>query len=195
MVDQRKLPSAEVTVRCKTVNEVAKAIRTMVIRGAPAIGVAAAMGVALAPRAAGATGTRQFAAEFQKTPGDLPAATRPTASILFWAIERMKRRSPTGALAGESVEQLAALRPRRGSQIHDEDVASCRAIGAFGGGACPDGARALTYRNAGAWRPRDTARALGVVRGAVEAGEARSPCSPTRHARSCEGARLTAWSW
>src|ERR687897_3566537 len=90
MVDQRKLPSAEVYVTCKTAAEVAKAIKTMVIRGAPAIGVAAAMGIALGMRRSSATGTKQFTTEFQKT-CDLMAATRPTAVNLFWAIDRMKR--------------------------------------------------------------------------------------------------------
>ena len=90
MIDQRKLPSAEVYVTCKTAPEVARAIKTMVIRGAPAIGVAAAMGIALGMRKSKATGTKQFATEFQKT-CDLLAATRPTAVNLFWAIDRMKR--------------------------------------------------------------------------------------------------------
>src|SRR5881409_4354334 len=90
MIDQRKLPAEEVYVRCKTAPEVAKAIKTMVIRGAPAIGVAAAMGIALGMRRSKATGTKQFATEFQRT-CDLMAATRPTAVNLFWAIERMKR--------------------------------------------------------------------------------------------------------
>jgi len=91
MIDQRKLPSQEVYVRCKTAAEVARAIKTMVIRGAPAIGVAAAWGIAIGMRRSTATGTQKFAAEFQKT-CDLMAATRPTAVNLFWAIERMKRR-------------------------------------------------------------------------------------------------------
>src|SRR5687767_15181878 len=89
MIDQRKLPSAEVYVSCKTAAEVAKAIKTMVIRGAPAIGVAAAMGIALGMRRSRASGTKQFTTEFQKT-CDLMAGTRPTAVNLFWAIERMK---------------------------------------------------------------------------------------------------------
>ena len=109
----------------------------MVIRGAPAIGVAAAMGIALGMRRSTATGTQKFAAEFQKI-CELMAATRPTAVNLFWAIERMKRTFADGAQAGESVEQIkdAARRARRDA-IHDEDVASCRAMGAFGadGGA------------------------------------------------------------
>src|SRR6187399_2974056 len=90
MVDQRKLPAQEIYVRCRTAPEVAKAIKTMVIRGAPAIGVAAAMGIALGMHRSKATGTKQFATEFQKT-CDVIAATRPTAVNLFWAIERMKK--------------------------------------------------------------------------------------------------------
>jgi methylthioribose-1-phosphate isomerase len=90
MIDQRKLPAQEVYVRCKTPNEVARAIKTMVIRGAPAIGVAAAMGIALGMRKSKAQGTRQFAVEFNKL-CELMAGTRPTAVNLFWAIARMKR--------------------------------------------------------------------------------------------------------
>src|SRR3990172_3973937 len=90
MIDQRKLPGEEVYVRCKTANDVARAIRTMVIRGAPAIGVAAAMGLALGVRRSRAKGTKALAVEFNKT-CDMMAATRPTAVNLFWAIARMKR--------------------------------------------------------------------------------------------------------
>src|SRR6201995_6194159 len=90
MIDQRKLPSTEVYVRCKSAAEVARAIKTMVIRGAPAIGVAAAWGIAIGMRRSTATGTQKFAAEFQKI-CDLMAGTRPTAVNLFWAIERMKK--------------------------------------------------------------------------------------------------------
>src|SRR5712672_2423424 len=104
MIDQRKLPVREVYVRCKTAAEVARAIKTMVIRGAPAIGVAAAMGLALGTRKSTATGTQKFAEEFQRT-CDLMASTRPTAVNLFWAIERMKRSFASGVQAGESVDQ------------------------------------------------------------------------------------------
>src|SRR5216684_7512836 len=90
MIDQRKLPTQEIYVRCRSAAEVARAIRTMVIRGAPAIGVAAAMGIALGMRKSKATGTQKLAAEFYKT-CELMADTRPTAVNLFWAIERMKR--------------------------------------------------------------------------------------------------------
>src|SRR5262247_4778946 len=105
MIDQRKLPAEEVYVRCKTPAEVARAIRTMVIRGAPAIGVAAAMGIALGARRSKATGTQKLAAEFYKT-CELMAATRPTAVNLFWAIERMRRSFAAAAQAGDSVDQI-----------------------------------------------------------------------------------------
>src|ERR687888_2617074 len=90
MIDQRKLPREEVYVRSKTAAEVARAIKTMVIRGAPAIGVAAALGIAVGMRKSKATGAQKFATEFHKTCEGM-ASTRPTAVNLFWAIERMKR--------------------------------------------------------------------------------------------------------
>src|SRR5260370_12990715 len=105
MIDQRKLPAEELYVRCKTALEVARAIKTMVIRGAPAIGVAAAMGIALGMRRSKATGTQKFAAEFHKI-CELMASTRPTAVNLFWAIERMRRAFAAGAQAGEAGEQI-----------------------------------------------------------------------------------------
>jgi methylthioribose-1-phosphate isomerase len=191
MVDQRKLPSAEVYVRCKSANEVAKAIKTMVIRGAPAIGVAAAMGIALGLKRSKATGTRQFAAEFQKT-CDLMAATRPTAVNLFWAIERMKRSFSEGALAGESVEQLQQRLRREAHAIHDEDVESCRAIGAYGAALVPSEARILTHCNAGALATAGYGTALGVIRSAVAAGkQVRVLADETRP--FFQGSRLTAW--
>src|ERR671919_1106384 len=125
MIDQRKLPSAEVYVTCKTASEVARAIKTMVIRGAPAIGVAAAMGIALGMRRSKATGTKQFVTEFQKT-CDVMAATRPTAVNLFWAIERMKRTfadAAQGGCSGDEIKQRLEAEARR---IYDEDVQSCR---------------------------------------------------------------------
>ena len=191
MVDQRKLPSVEVYVQCKSANDVAKAIKTMVIRGAPAIGVAAAMGIALGMERNKSTGTRQFAAEFQKT-CDLMAATRPTAVNLFWAIERMKRCFSEGALAGESVEQLKGRLRREADRIHDEDVASCRAIGSHGAALVPGDARILTHCNAGALATAGYGTALGVIRGAVEAGKrVRVLADETRP--FLQGSRLTAW--
>src|SRR6058998_3596180 len=123
MIDQRKLPAQEIYVRCKTAAEVARAIKTMVIRGAPAIGVAAALGIALGMRKSTATGTQKFAAEFFKT-CELMASTRPTAVNLFWAIERMKRVFAAAAESGASVEQIQDRLDREAQAIHDEDLAS-----------------------------------------------------------------------
>ena len=191
MIDQRKLPTQEVYVRCKTAAEVARAIKTMVIRGAPAIGVAAAWGIALGMRRSTATGTQKFAAEFQKT-CELMAATRPTAVNLFWAIERMKRAFGAAVQAGQSVEQLKDRLDREAQMIHDEDVASCRAMGAFGADVVPADARILTHCNAGALATAGYGTALGVIRGAVEAGKAVAVfAGETRP--FMQGARLTAW--
>src|SRR6266516_3389825 len=191
MIDQRKLPAAEVYVRCKTAPEVARAIKSMVIRGAPAIGVAAAMGIALGMRKCKATGTQKFAAELYKT-CELMAATRPTAVNLFWAIERMKRSVAAGARAGESVDQLKDRLDREATSIHDEDVASCRAMGAFGAEVVPDDARVLTHCNAGALATAGYGTALGVIRGAVEQGK-RVAVFAGETRPFLQGARLTAW--
>jgi len=191
MVDQRKLPAAEIYVTCKTVNDVAKAIRTMVIRGAPAIGVCAAMGLALGASRSKATGTKQFTTEFQRN-CELLAATRPTAVNLFWAIERMKQAFSAGALAGESVAQLTARLRAAADGIHDDDVASCRAIGAYGASLVPAEANILTHCNAGALATAGYGTALGVIRGAVEAGrKVKVLADETRP--FLQGARLTAW--
>src|SRR4030088_846154 len=142
MIDQRKLPAQEIYVRCRTAPEVARAIKTMVIRGAPAMDVAAAMGIALGMRRSKAPGTQKFAAEFHKT-CELMASTRPTAVNLFWAIERMKRVFASAAEAGASVEQIQDRLDREAEAIHDEDVASCRAMGAFGAEVVPADAKIL----------------------------------------------------
>jgi len=191
MVDQRKLPAQEVYVRCRTAQEVARSIRTMVIRGAPAIGVAAAMGIALGMRKSTAKGTRQYAVEFQKT-CEMMATTRPTAVNLFWAIERMKRAFAEGAHAGESTGELANRLEREARAIHDEDVASCRAMGSFGAAVVPDGARVLTHCNAGALATAGYGSALGVVRAAVEQGK-RIAVIADETRPFLQGARLTAW--
>jgi methylthioribose-1-phosphate isomerase len=191
MVDQRKLPAQELYVRCRNAQEVAKAIRTMVIRGAPAIGVAAAMGIALGMKKSAARGTRQYAVEFQKV-CDLMAATRPTAVNLFWAIDRMKRAFSEGAQAGESTEELSARLGREARRIHDEDVASCRAMGAFGAEMVSDGARVLTHCNAGALATAGYGSALGVIRAAVEQGKNIAVFADETRP-FLQGARLTAW--
>jgi methylthioribose-1-phosphate isomerase len=191
MIDQRKLPAEEVYVRCKSAAEVARAIKTMVIRGAPAIGVAAAMGIAVGMRKSKATGTQKFAAEFHKI-CELMAATRPTAVNLFWAIERMKRAFADSAQAGASVEQIKDRLDAEAQAIHDEDVANCRALGAFGADVVPPGARVLTHCNAGALATAGYGTALGVIRGAVEQGKKIAVFADETRP-FLQGARLTAW--
>jgi methylthioribose-1-phosphate isomerase len=191
MIDQRKLPAQEVYVRCKTAAEVARAIKSMVIRGAPAIGVAAAMGIAIGMRKSTATGTQKFAAEFYRI-CELMASTRPTAVNLFWAIDRMKRSFAAGAEAGESVDQIKVRLDREAELIHDEDVLSCRAMGAFGAAIVPGDARILTHCNAGALATAGYGTALGVIRGAIEAGK-KVVVFADETRPFLQGARLTAW--
>jgi methylthioribose-1-phosphate isomerase len=191
MVDQRKLPAEEVYVSCRTAQEVARAIKTMVIRGAPAIGVAAAMGLALGVKGSKVTGTQKLAAEFYKL-CELMAATRPTAVNLFWAIDRMKGAFAAGVAAGESVGQLQARLYAEARAIHDEDVAGCRAIGAYGASIVPEEARILTHCNAGALATAGYGTALGVIRGAAERGK-RVTVFADETRPFLQGARLTAW--
>jgi methylthioribose-1-phosphate isomerase len=191
MIDQRKLPREAIYVRCKTAAEVARAIKTMVIRGAPAIGVAAAMGIALGARNSKVTGTQKLAAEFHNV-CELMAGTRPTAVNLFWAIERMKRTFAAAAQAGESVDQIKDRLDGEAQAIHDEDVASCRALGAFGAEIVPADARILTHCNAGALATAGYGTALGVIRGAVEQGKHVAVFADETRP-FLQGARLTAW--
>lgn len=191
MIDQRKLPSAEVYVRCRSGHEVAKAIKTMVIRGAPAIGVAAAMGIALAMRKSKASGPQKLAAEFYKA-CEMMFATRPTAVNIAWAIERMKRVFAAAATAGESVEQIKDRLEAEARSIHDEDVASCKTMGAHGANVVPDGARILTHCNAGALATAGYGSALGVIRAAVEHGKKVTVLADETRP-FLQGARLTAW--
>jgi methylthioribose-1-phosphate isomerase len=163
----------------------------MVIRGAPAIGVTAAMGLALGVGASKATGTQKLAVEFYKL-CDLMAATRPTAVNLFWAIDRMKRSFAAGIAAGESVDQIKSRLEAEARRIHDEDVESCRRLGAHGAAVVPDSAQVLTHCNAGALATAGFGSALGVVRAAVEQGKhVRVLADETRP--FLQGARLTAW--
>ena len=191
MIDQRKLPTAEVFVRCHTAQDVARAIKSMVIRGAPAIGVAAAMGIALGIGQSKATGTQKLAVDLAKL-CELMAGTRPTAVNLFWAIDRMKRAFAAGASAGESVAELRDRLAREARRIHDEDVASCRAMGAHGASLIAEQARILTHCNAGALATAGYGTALGVVRAAVEQGKQISVLADETRP-FLQGARLTAW--
>ena len=191
MIDQRKLPTAEIYVTCKTAKDVAKAIKTMVIRGAPAIGVAAAMGIALGMRRSTATGTKQFVTEFQRV-CDLMAATRPTAVNLFWAIDRMKKTFAEAAQRGLSVAELKVRLEDEARAIHDEDVQSCRTMGAHGASLVPESARILTHCNAGALATAGYGTALGVIRAAAEQGK-RVAVLADETRPFLQGARLTAW--
>jgi methylthioribose-1-phosphate isomerase len=191
MIDQRKLPASEVYVTCKTANDVAKAIKTMVIRGAPAIGVAAAMGIALGMGKSRATGTKQFTTEFQKA-CDLMAGTRPTAVNLFWAIERMKKTFADAAHNGHSVDEIKRVLADEARAIHDEDVQSCRTLGAHGAGLVPESAKILTHCNAGALATAGYGTALGVIRAAAEQGKKIAVLADETRP-FLQGARLTAW--
>jgi methylthioribose-1-phosphate isomerase len=191
MVDQRKLPAREVYVRCRTAGDVAKAIVSMVIRGAPAIGVAAAMGLALGVRRSSAKGTHQLAAEFYRL-CDQMAATRPTAVNLFWAIDRMKQVFAEAARAGASPDEIRGRLEAEAWAVHDEDVAACRAMGRFGAELVPEGARILTHCNAGALATAGYGTALGVIRAAAEAGKRISVVADETRP-FLQGARLTAW--
>ncbi len=191
MIDQRKLPGQEVYVHCKTAAEVARAIKTMVIRGAPAIGVAAAMGLALGMKRSKAQGTKQFAVEFNKL-CDLMANTRPTAVNLFWAIDRMKRTFSAAVLAGKSVQEVQDALVSEANAIHDEDVDSCKAMGRFGADVVPTNARILTHCNAGALATAGYGTALGVIRAAAEQGKVTQVFADETRP-FLQGARLTAW--
>jgi methylthioribose-1-phosphate isomerase len=191
MIDQRRLPVREQYVTCTTPKDVARAIKTMVIRGAPAIGVSAAMGLVLGLRRSTAAGTKQLTTEFLRD-CDMLAATRPTAVNLFWAIDRMKAVFSREVLAGASVGDLRERMLAEALAIHDEDVANCRAIGRAGGVLIPDGTGVLTHCNAGALATAGYGTALGVIRGAVDLGRrVKVYADETRPV--LQGARLTAW--
>jgi methylthioribose-1-phosphate isomerase len=180
MIDQTKLPREQVFVTCRTYQEVAEAIRSMVIRGAPAIGVAAAMGVALGV---------QEDANFETVCGTL-AQTRPTAVNLFWAIERMRRLR--ASLNGASREALVRGMIEEAQRIRLEDIAICRAIGNHGEALVPDGKTVLTHCNAGALATAGYGTALGVIRAAFDAGK-KIDVFADETRPFLQGARLTAW--
>jgi methylthioribose-1-phosphate isomerase len=149
------------------------------------------MGIALGMKRSTATGTKQFVTEFQRV-CDLMAATRPTAVNLFWAIERMKRTLSDAAQRGLSVAELKVRLEDEARAIHDEDVESCRTMGAHGASLVPDSARILTHCNAGALATAGYGTALGVIRAAVEQGK-RVAVLADETRPFLQGARLTAW--
>ena len=188
MIDQRRLPLEEVYLRCVDHHEVAAAIRDMAIRGAPPIGVAAAMGIALGASLSRAEGAA-LDAEVDSICREL-ASTRPTAVNLFWAIERMRKRYdssrglPATALRRALVEEALAIR--------EEDLAACRRLGDLGATLLGNGSRLLTHCNAGALATAGYGTALGIVRSAAREGKVRLVYADETRPY-LQGARLTAW--
>jgi len=186
MIDQTRLPLYEEYVTCRTSDEVAAAIRSMVIRGAPAIGVAAAMGVALGVLHAG---ERDLDRQVEQICGTL-ARTRPTAVNLFWALERMRKLYQS--LRGRPIAEIRAGLVAEAQQIRLEDIAINQAIGRHGAELVPDGKTVLTHCNAGALATAGYGTALGVIRAAVEAGK-KVDVFADETRPFLQGARLTVW--
>jgi len=192
MLDQRLLPSQEIYLTLRSYDEVAEGIRKMVIRGAPAIGVAAAMGIALG--ASQSVGTS--VADLEDDLGyicDVMGKTRPTAVNLFWAIERMRGAFQRAKSEHNDVEEIKKLLVAEALAIFEEDIAANRAIGKHGGPLIPDNATVLTHCNAGALATAgDYGTALGVIRGARDAGK-RVAVIADETRPFLQGLRLTAW--
>jgi methylthioribose-1-phosphate isomerase len=188
MIDQRRLPAEEVQLRCRDHHEVAAAIREMAIRGAPAIGVAAALGLALGVRTTRCEGAA-LRAEWSDMCAEL-AATRPTAVNLFWAIERMRQRFDALAATGGDTLREALL--AEAIAIQREDLAACHRLGDLGAELLPAGARILTHCNAGALATSGYGTALGVVRSAARAGKLQAVFADETRPW-LQGARLTVW--
>ncbi len=190
-LDQTKLPLEETYLLATTPDEVATIITTMVVRGAPAIGVSAAMGLALAANSSTARTAAEFAESFA-TSCRLLADTRPTAVNLFWAIERMRRVFAGLLAAGASMDAVRSRLEAEARAMYEEDIAACRAMGAFGAELMPDEGTVLTHCNAGALATCGYGTALGVIRAAVERGK-RIHVFADETRPFLQGARLTAW--
>ena len=190
-IDQTKLPLEESYVLATTYEQVAEIIVTMVVRGAPAIGVSAAYGIALGAKRTKAATTAEFAPEFEKICARL-AATRPTAVNLFWAIDRMRALFATLAGSGAILVQIQEKILAEAHAMYDEDIAACKAMGAYGASLLPNEGGVLTHCNAGALASCGYGMALGVIRAAVEQGKKiHVYADETRP--FLQGARLTAW--
>jgi methylthioribose-1-phosphate isomerase len=191
MLDQRRLPAEEISYTYTDYREVAKAIREMVIRGAPAIGVAAAMGVALGVKKSAATSIEALDEEFPEICETL-AKTRPTAVDLFWALERMKRRFQDLVRSGADLAAIRTALIAEAKLVHLEKLATDEAIGRFGAEFMPKDGQVMTQCNAGALATAGIGTALGVIRVAYEQGRKLHVLVPETRPY-LQGARLTAW--
>ena len=189
MLDQRLLPGQEIYNTYRDYLGVAEAIRSMVIRGAPAIGVAAAMGVALGVRDSAAATIEELDPEFDRICSTI-TGTRPTAVNLFWAVERMRKVYRTRK--GDGISAVAAALEQEARVMHAEDIRCNQEMGRLGQKLIPGNASILTHCNAGALATAGFGTALGVIRAAVAAGKSvRVYADETRP--FLQGARLTAW--
>lgn len=190
-IDQTRLPLEESYVLARTYEQVADVIVTMVVRGAPAIGVSAAYGVVLGAEMTRAETAEEFAPEFEVICARL-AGTRPTAVNLFWAIDRMKRLFAELKTAGASIGEVKKRFLAEAHAMYEEDIAACKTMGAFGAELLPDEGGVLTHCNAGALATCGYGTALGVIRAAFEQGKhIHVYADETRP--FLQGARLTAW--
>lgn len=192
MLDQRLLPTEEKWLTLKTYDAVAKGIKDMVVRGAPAIGVSAAYGIALGAKQFVGTNVDDLEEEVDYIGGVL-AATRPTAVNLFWAIDRMKRTFRTAKEEGRSISEIKQILIDDAKAIHDEDIESQRLIAQYGGELLNNNDTVLTHCNAGALATGGVwGTALGVIRGAVDQGKHIAVIADETRPY-LQGARLTAW--
>jgi methylthioribose-1-phosphate isomerase len=190
-IDQTRLPLEEIYVLASDYEQVADVIVTMVVRGAPAIGVSAAYGVALGALRSNAATAREFAPQFEKICARL-AGTRPTAVNLFWAIDRMKRLFERLLASDATMPEVQERILAEAHAMYEEDIAACKTMGAFGGALLPQQGGVLTHCNAGALATCGYGTALGVIRSAVEQGKnIHVFADETRP--FLQGARLTAW--
>ena len=192
MLDQRLLPTEEKYLVLRSYEEIADAIRKMVVRGAPAIGVSAAMGLALGANQSVGTSVADLEYDF-KFMCKVMEATRPTAVNLFWAVERMRGALLKAKADTHDVVEIKQRLVNEALAIFNEDIASNRALGKFGGELIADGATVLTHCNAGALATAgDYGTALGVIRGAIDAGK-RVAVIADETRPFLQGSRLTAW--
>jgi methylthioribose-1-phosphate isomerase len=191
MLDQRRLPSQEIHHTYTDYREVAKAIRSMVIRGAPAIGVAAAMGAALGVLHSSAKSVQELRPEFAEI-CDVLAETRPTAVDLFWALDRMKARFAELTTGTSDLEKIKQCMVAEAQLVHLEKKATDEAIGRYGAELMPRDGRVMTQCNAGALATGGIGTALGVIRVAIEQGHKLHILVPETRPY-LQGARLTAW--